>query len=105
MISIDIDDEKLKHELQRVLNKIYQTESFNISDLNLTSNGFYTRNDLTFNLKIDARPIERITNIPFTNLTIKQSTIDKLEEDQKKHGYKELTTMIADVLEKHYEQD
>ena len=33
MISIDIDDEKLKHELQRVLNKIYQTESFNISDL------------------------------------------------------------------------
>ena len=103
MISIDIDDEKLKYELQRVLNKIYQTESFNISDLNLTSNGFSTRNDWTFNLKIDARPIERITNIPFTNLTIKQSTIDKLEEDQKKHGYKELTTMVADVLEKHYD--
>lgn len=105
MISIDIDDEKLKHELQRVLSKIYQTESFNIGDLNLTSTGFSTKNDLTFNLKIDAYPIERITNIPFTNLTIKQSTIDKLEEDQKKHGYKEITTMVADVLEKHYEKD
>ena len=103
MISIDIDDEKLKHELQRVLNKIYQTESFNISDLNLTSNGFSTRNDWTFNLKIDARPIERIINIPFTNLTIKQSTVKQLKEDQQKHGYKELTTMIADVLEKHYD--
>ena len=51
MISIDIDAEKLTHELQRVLNKIYRTESFNISDLNLTSTGFSTRNDLTFNLK------------------------------------------------------
>lgn len=103
MISIDIDDEKLKHELQRVLNKIYQTESFNISDLNLTSTDFSTRNDLTFNLKIGAYPIERITNIPFTNLTIKQSTIDKLEEDQKKHGFKSIETMIASVLEKHYD--
>lgn len=105
MISIDIDDEKLKHELQRVLNKIYQTESFSINNLNLSLTGFSTKNDLTFDLKIDAQPIERITNIPFTNLTIKQSTIDKLEEDQKKNGFKSIETMIASVLEKHYEKD
>lgn len=103
MISIDIDDEKLKYELQRVLNKIYQTESFSINNLNLSLTGFSTKNDLTFDLKIDAQPIERITNIPFTNLTIKQSTIDKLEEDQKKHGFKSIETMIASVLEKHYD--
>ena len=103
MISIDIDDEKLKHELQRVLNKIYQTESFSINNLNLSLTGFSTKNDLTFDLKIDAQPIERITNIPFTNLTIKQSTIDKLEEDQKKHDFKSIETMIASVLEKHYD--
>ncbi len=103
MISIDIDDEKLKHELQRVLNKIYQTESFSINNLNLSLTGFSTKNDLTFDLKIDAQLIERITNIPFTNLTIKQSTIDKLEEDQKKHGFKSIETMIASVLEKHYD--
>lgn len=103
MISIDIDDEKLKHELQRVLNKIYQTESFSINNLNLSLTGFSTKNDLTFDLKIDAQPIERITNIPFTNLTIKQSTIYKLEEDQKKHGFKSIETMIASVLEKHYD--
>lgn len=103
MISIDIDDEKLKHELQRVLNKIYQTESFSINNLNLSLTGFSTKNDLTFDLKIDAQPIERITNIPFTNLTIKQSTIDKLEENQKKHGFKSIETMIASVLEKHYD--
>lgn len=103
MISIDIDDEKLKHELQRVLEETCSTKSFNIINLNLSSIEFSARNDLTFNLKIDAQSIERITNIPFTNLTIKQSTIDKLEEDQKKHGFKSIETMIANILEKHYD--
>lgn len=103
MISIDIDDEKLKHELKRVLEETCSTKSFNIINLNLSSIEFSARNDLTFNLKIDAQSIERITNIPFTNLTIKQSTIDKLEEDQEKHGFKSIETMIANVLEKHYD--
>lgn len=31
------------------------------------------------------------------------NTNKQLKEDQKKHGYKQLTTMVADVLEKHYE--
>ena len=103
MISIDIDDEKLKHELQRVLNKIYQTESFNISDLNLTSNGFSTRNDLTFNLKIDARFSDYLDFLNLSNMIIKHSTIKQLKKEQKKQGYKDLMTLIADILEKHYE--
>lgn len=103
MNPINVADKKLKHELKRVLEEMYPTESFNINNLNLSLTGFSTKNDFTFNLKIDARPIERITNIPFTNLTIKQSTIDKLEEDQKKHGFKSIETMIASVLEKHYD--
>lgn len=30
---------------------------------------------------------------------------EQLKKDQQKHGYKELTTMIADILEKHYDHD
>lgn len=37
------------------------------------------------------------------NMPIKQSTVKQLKKDQQKHGYKQLTTMIADILEKHYE--
>ena len=48
---------------------------------------------------------ERVDVINLTNMPIKQSTVKQLKEDQQKHGYKELTTMIADVLEKHYEKD
>lgn len=34
-----------------------------------------------------------------------ENTNKQLKEDQQKHGYKELTTMVADVLEKHYENE
>lgn len=58
-----------------------------------------------FNLEIDANITESVDIINLTNMPIKRSTIKQLKEDQQKHGYKELTTMVADVLEKHYEQD
>ena len=58
-----------------------------------------------FNLEIDAHLSERVDVINLTNMPIKQSTVKQLKEDQQKHGYKELTTMVADVLEKHYEKD
>lgn len=105
MISIGIDDEKLKHELQRVLEETFQSDVFNIENLILTVIGFSTKSDLTFNLKIETHKTERFNTISLKNLTISESLIDKIKKDQEKHGYKELETMIANVLEKHYDHD
>lgn len=103
MMSIAIDDEKLKHELKRVLEEMYPTESIDVEKLALYLGDPRTDNVLDFNLQINARYYERITTVPLTNLTMRKSLISKIKEDQKKHGYKEFETMITDVLEKHYD--
>ena len=61
--------------------------------------------DAILYLAIDTHLSERVDVINLTNMPIKQSTVKQLKKDQQKHGYKELTTMVADVLEKHYEKD
>lgn len=104
MISIDIDDEKLKHELRKTIENEYSGLDISIKNLSLGVKGFYPGRTV-FNLEIDTHLSDRVDIINLTNMPIKQSTIKQLKEDQKKHGYKELTTMVADVLEKHYEQD
>lgn len=97
-------EEKLKHELRNTLEKAYPGLDFSINGLKLKLKGFYP-NSTTYSLEIDAHLSERVDVINLTNMPIKHSTIKQLEWDRKKHGYKELTTMVADVLEKHYEQN
>ena len=98
------NEEKLKYELKKTIENEYSGLDISINNLSLGVKGFYPGRTV-FNLEIDAHLSERVDVINLTNLTIKRSTIDKLEEDQQKHGYKELTTMIASVLEKYYEKD
>lgn len=105
MMSIAIDDEKLKHELKRVLEEMYPTELIDVTKLTLYLGDPRTDNVLDFNLQINARYYERITTIPLTHLTIRKSLMNKIKEDQEKHGYKEFETMITDILEKHYDHD
>lgn len=95
-------EEKLKHELRTTLEKVYPGLDFVINGLQLEPD--YSGRTV-FNLEIDANITESVDIINLTNMPIKRSTIKQLKEDQQKHGYKELTTMVADVLEKHYEQD
>lgn len=97
-------EEKLKHELRTTLEKVYPGLDFVINGLQLEPDFFYSDRTV-FNLEIDANITESVDIINLTNMPIKRSTIKQLKEDQQKHGYKELTTMVADVLEKHYEQD
>ena len=102
-------EEKLKHELKNTLQKAYPDLDFVINGLQLESDSFHY-GDAIFYLTIDTHSIDthlsdRVDIINLTNMPIKQSTIKQLKKDQQKHGYKELTTMVADVLEKHYEQD
>lgn len=97
-------EEKLKHELKNTLQKTYPGLDFVINGLQLEPDSFH-HGDAIFYLAIDTHLSDRVDVINLTNLTIKRSTIDKLEEDQKKHGFKSIETMIADVLEKHYEKD
>lgn len=96
------NEEKLKYELKKTIENEYSNLDISINDLKLGVKGFYPGRTV-FNLEIDTRIAEHIDVINLTNLPIKTSTIKQLKEDQKKHGYKELTTMVADVLEKHYE--
>lgn len=98
------NEEKLKHELKKTIENEYSGLDISINNLSLGIKGFYPGRTV-FNLEIDAHLSERVDVINLTNMPIKQSTVKQLREDQKKHGYKELTTMIADVLEEHYEQD
>ncbi len=98
------NEEKLKHELKKTIENEYSGLDISINNLSLGVKGFYP-GITVFNLEIDAHLSERVDVINLTNMTIKQSTVKQLREDQQKHGYKELTTMIADVLEKHYEKD
>ncbi|UOC07199.1 hypothetical protein [Lactobacillus johnsonii] len=97
-------EEKLKYELRTTLEKVYPGLDFVINGLQLEPDFFYSGRTV-FNLEIDANITESVDIINLTNMPIKRSTIKQLKEDQQKHGYKELTTMVADVLEKHYEQD
>lgn len=96
------NEEKLKYELKKTIENEYSSLDISINDLKLGVKGFYPGRTV-FNLEIDTRIAEHIDVIDLTNMPIKTSTIKQLKEDQKKHGYKELTTMVADVLEKHYE--
>ncbi|WP_282805931.1 hypothetical protein [Lactobacillus isalae] len=97
-------EEKLKHELRITLEKVYPGLDFIINGLQLESDSFH-HGDAIFYLTIDTHLSDRVDVINLTNMPIKQSTIKQLKKDQQKHGYKELTTMVADVLEKHYDHD
>lgn len=97
-------EEKLKHELKNTLQKAYPDLDFVINGLQLEPDSFHY-GDAIFYLTIDTHLSDHVDIINLTNMPIKQSTIKQLKEDQQKHGYKELTTMVADILEKHYEQD
>ncbi|MCT7757821.1 hypothetical protein [Lactobacillus gasseri] len=96
------NEEKLKYELKKTIENEYSSLDISINDLKLGVKGFYPGGTV-FNLEIDTRIAEHIDVIDLTNMPIKTSTIKQFKEDQKKHDYKELTTMVADVLEKHYE--
>lgn len=98
------NEEKLKHELKKTIENEYSGLDISINNLSLGVKGFYPGRTV-FNLEIDTHLSERVDIINLTNMPIKRSTIKQLKEDQQKHGYKELTTMVADVLEKHYEKD
>lgn len=96
------NEEKLKYELKKTIESEYSGLDISINNLSLGVKGFYPGRTV-FNLEIDTRITEPVDIINLTNMPIKKSTIKQLKEDQKKHGYKQLTTMVADVLEKHYE--
>ena len=103
MNPINVTDEKLKHELKRALEEMYPTESIDVENLTLSLGDPQMDNVIEFNLRFHGRYYERITTIPLTHLTIRKSLINKIKEDQEKHGFKSIETMIADVLEKHYD--
>lgn len=96
------NEEKLKYELKKTIESEYSGLDISINNLSLGVKGFYPGRTV-FNLEIDTRITEPVDIINLTNMPIKKSTIKQLKEDQKKQGYKQLTTMVADVLEKHYE--
>lgn len=96
------NEEKLKHELKKTIESEYSGLDISINNLSLGVKGFYPGKTV-FNLEIDTHLSERVDVINLTNMPIKQSTVKQLKKDQQKHGYKQLTTMIADILEKHYE--
>ena len=90
-------EEKLKHELRTTLEKVYPGLDFVINGLQLEPDSFH-HGDAIFYLAIDTHLSERVDVINLTNMPIKQSTVKQLKKDQ-------LTTMVADVLEKHYENE
>lgn len=98
------NEEKLKYELKKTIENEYSGLDISINNLSLGVKGFYPGRTV-FNLEIDTHLSDRVDIINLTNMPIKQSTVKQLKKDQQKHGYKELTTMVADVLEKHYEKD
>lgn len=98
------NEEKLKYELKKTIENEYSGLDISINNLSLGIKGFYPGRTV-FNLEIDAHLSERVDFINLANMPIKQSTVKQLREDQKKHGFKSIETMIADVLEKHYDHD
>ena len=96
-------EEKLKYELKNFLEKRY-SDATPISIENLTLESGTNHGDcFSFNLKIDARFSDYLDFLNLSNMIIKHSTIKQLKKEQKKQGYKDLMTLIADILEKHYE--
>ena len=98
------NEEKLKRELKKTIENEYSGLDISINNLSLEVKGFDPGRTV-FNLEIDTHLSERVDVINLTNMPIKQSTVKQLREDQQKHGFKSIETMIASVLEKHYEKD
>jgi hypothetical protein len=96
-------EEKLKYELKSVLEKRYSGAS-SISIENITLESGTNHGDcFSFNLKIDTRFSDYLDFLNLSNMLIKHSTIKQLKKEQERQGYKDLMTLIADILEKHYE--
>lgn len=98
------NEEKLKYELKKTIENEYSGLDISINNLSLGVKGFDPGRTV-FNLEIDTHLSERVDVINLTNMPIKQSTVKQLREDQQKHGFKSIETMIASVLEEHYEKD
>lgn len=84
-------DEKLKFEIKNNLNKMLTnivSDKPAYFDISIRIKGYFEENE---------------TIILPKPLRLKESLLDKINEDKEKHGYKEIETMIVDALDNYYE--
>lgn len=98
-----IDDYFLQRRLEEILENTYPDTDVVVNNMKLAKNDVSTDGTYGFTLSFDTNISESLKTINLTNMPIKQSTVKQLREDQKKHGFKSIETMIASVLEKHYD--
>lgn len=100
-----IKDFELKQHLEEIIEDRNPDKKAVVDDMALIVNEVNTNGFYHLNLSINAKLYDLYKNLNLSDIQIKKRTYNRLEEDQQKHGYKELTTMVADVLEKHYDHD
>ena len=98
-------DFELKQHLEEIIEDRNPDKKAVVDDMALIVNEINTDGSCHLNLSINATLYDLYKNLNLSDIHIKKRTYNKLEEDQKKHGFKSIETMIADVLEKHYEKD
>ena len=100
-----IKDFELKQHLEEIIEDRNPDKKAVVDDMALIVREINTDGSYHLNLSINARLYDPYQNLNLSDIKIKKRTYNRLKEDQEKHGYKEFETMIADVLEKHYEKD
>lgn len=99
-------DEKLKHEIKNSLNKFSAIDKVkNIESITYEGSNIITSDPTFFDISIRIKGHweERDTVIKPKELRLKQSLLDKINQDKENHGYKEIETMIVDALDNYYE--
>lgn len=101
----DYKDFELKQYLEKIIGNTNPNKEALVDNMSLIFDEINTDGSYHFNLSIDATLYDRYERLDLPNVQIKKRTYDKLKEDQAKHDFTYLDTLIADILERHYEND
>ncbi|MCT3382241.1 hypothetical protein EFP51_02640 [Lactobacillus johnsonii] len=105
-------DEKLKFEIKNNLNKMLTNNKMlannkvkDIESITYEGSNIVSDKPAYFDISIRIKGYfeENETIILPKPLRLKESLLDKINEDKEKHGYKEIETMIVDALDNYYE--
>lgn len=95
----------MKQHLEEIIEDRNPDKKAVVDDMALIVNEINTDGSYHLNLSINATLYDLYKNIDLSYIQIKKRTYNRLEEDQKKHGFKSIEAMIASALEKYYDHD
>lgn len=102
-MNIELANEKFKYELKNSLNRVFEHQVQSIDSITFLEANFNSNNYFDLKIRVCGQYEDPEVSIKTNELRLSKSLLDKINEDKKKHGYKEIETMIVDALDNYYE--